>query len=669
YQVATSAADYTAAADGAAVTIAQGASSGTISIATTQDDTYEGDHYFTLTLASTSHFNLGTAAATGTIEDDADAPVFAFSAASTDADEDEDDGTVTLTVNKTGTTLLGATVSYVTKDGTAIGGSDFTAITSTSLAFAAADTSKAITVTVTDDSDDEPEEAFTVELSNPSDAQLGAPKSHSIAITDNDKTAVTLSAPAGDIAESGGSKVITVTLGRALTGTETLAVPLTFAGAATFGADYALAAPSPVPTGVTYANLASTDLTTNPPTIAFSGIDSAAHSATVTLSAAADSTDEGASESVTVGIGTIATAPDGGASASGTATFNIADDDTATLGIDDASAAEGGTAAFAVGLSTPSDREVTVTATTSDGTATAGADYTGKTEQLTIAAGAATATFNVAIASDSENEIDETFTVTLSGATGAAIADSTATGTITGNAATLVSIADASAREGQSLTFNLTRTGDLSAESTVDWSTGDDTAQGASGATADTDYTAVTSPRTVTFAANAATASLTVTSLSDALVEGDETFRVNLADPAGATLASAFATGTITEGTTGYAIADASADEGEDLSFTVTRSGLVSGASTVKWSTADDTRDGARQATADTDYTAATAAATLSFAANETAKTITVSSTEDSLDEYDETFAVALSAPSAGGALLDGGAVGTIADDDATPTV
>ncbi|MYF67564.1 MAG: hypothetical protein F4182_08270, partial [Gammaproteobacteria bacterium] len=327
YQIATSAADYTAAADGATLTIAQGASSGTVSIATTQDGTYEGDHHFTLTLTSTSHFNLGAATAVGTIGDDADAPVFAFSAASTDADEG--DGTVTLTVSKTGSTLLDATVSYSTKDGTAEGGSDFTAIAATSLAFKVADTSKSVTVAVTNDGDDEPPEDFTVELSNPADAQLGAQKSHSIAITDNDKTAVTLSAPAGDISESGGSKVITVTLGRALSGAETLAVPLTFAGAAAFGADYALAAPNPAPTGVTYSNLASTDRAANPPTIAFSGVAGAASSAAVTLTATTDAIDEGASESVTVAVGAIATAPDGGASASGTSTFSITDDDTA----------------------------------------------------------------------------------------------------------------------------------------------------------------------------------------------------------------------------------------------------------------------------------------------------------------------------------------------------
>ncbi|MYG63366.1 MAG: hypothetical protein F4158_02090, partial [Synechococcus sp. SB0675_bin_7] len=359
YQIADSA-DYTAAAEGTTLTIAQGDSSGEIRIATTQDDTYEGDHHFRLTLTGTSHFNLGAATAVGTIEDDADAPVFAFTAASTAAAENA--GTVTLTVERTGTTLVDATVSYSTKDGTATGGSDFTAIAATSLEFKVADTSKAITVAVTDDGDDEPAEAFTVELADPSDATLGAQKSHSVAITDNDKTAVTLSAPSGDISESGGSKVITVTLGRALSGTETLAVPLAFSGAAKFGTDYTLAQPNPAPTGVTYTSLASTNLTNSPPTITFSGIDSAASSATLTLSARADSTDEGAAESVTVGAGTIATAPDGGAAATGTAAFNITDDDAAPggikLAVDTATIAEDAATAT-----------VTVTATVTGGTA------------------------------------------------------------------------------------------------------------------------------------------------------------------------------------------------------------------------------------------------------------------------------------------------------------
>ena len=81
---------------------------------------------------------------------------------------------MTVTVAKTGKTLVAATVSYATTDGTATGGSDFTAIASTDLSFAVADTSKDITVSLTNDSNDEPIEAFTVDLTAGADAQLGS---------------------------------------------------------------------------------------------------------------------------------------------------------------------------------------------------------------------------------------------------------------------------------------------------------------------------------------------------------------------------------------------------------------------------------------------------------------------------------------------------------------
>ena len=218
YQVATSA-DYTAAAADATLTIDEGDSSGTISIATTADTTYEGDHHFTLTLDATDTFNISDTAGSGlgTITDADDTPTFAFAAASTDADED--DGTLTLAVQKTGDTLLDATVSYATTDGAATGGSDFTAIQSTDLVFKAAESSKDISVSLTDDSTDEPAEAFTVDLTAGADAKLGSTKSHTVTITDDDATTVTLGAPAGHISENAGTKTLTVTLGRALSAT------------------------------------------------------------------------------------------------------------------------------------------------------------------------------------------------------------------------------------------------------------------------------------------------------------------------------------------------------------------------------------------------------------------------------------------------------------------
>ncbi len=79
---------------------------------------------------------------------------------------------------------------------------------------------------------------------------------------------------------------------------------------------------------------------------------------------------------------------------------------------------------------------------------------------------------------------------------------------------------------------------------------------------------------------------------------------------------------------------------------------------TVKWATADGT------ATAGKDYTAGSG--TLSFAANETSKTVAVTLLGDELAESNETFAVNLSAPT-GATLADAQAVGTIVEKAATP--
>ena len=442
HQVATSA-DYTAAPANSTLTIAQGQRTGTVSIPTTQDTTYEGDHYFTLNLDSTSHFNLSVAAdsAIGTITDAADAPSFAFSIASTDADED--DGTLTLTVEKTGTTLVAATVSYATTNGTATGGSDFTAIASTNLSFAVADTSKDITVSLTDDSADEPAEAFTVDLTAGADAQLGSTSSHTVNITDNDATTVTLGAPSAAIKENAGTKTITVTLGRALTGDETLDVPLTFSGTATFGTDYTLAAPNSTPTGVTYSNLASTNLATNPPTIAFSGVNGAAASATVILTATSDTTDEGATESVTVGLGALNANSgenlDGGASGSGTATFEITDDDgtpTATLVLTPTSIDESGddnTTTVTATLSGPSSEAVTLTVAAAAVSPAVAADFTLSGATLTIAAGETTSTGTVTVTAV-DNEVDapdKSVTVSATASGGGVAAPSDVTLTIT----------------------------------------------------------------------------------------------------------------------------------------------------------------------------------------------------------------------------------------------
>lgn len=82
-----------------------------------------------------------------------------------DASAPEGAGLLTFTVDRGGDTAGTASVDYGTADGTAVGGTDFTAASGT-LDFADGETQKTIDVTVTDDTDFERDETFTVTLSN-----------------------------------------------------------------------------------------------------------------------------------------------------------------------------------------------------------------------------------------------------------------------------------------------------------------------------------------------------------------------------------------------------------------------------------------------------------------------------------------------------------------------
>ena len=90
-------------------------------------------------------------------------------------------------------------------------------------------------------------------------------------------------------------------------------------------------------------------------------------------------------------------------------------------------------AIFSVTLSTPWTQEVQVQFATSNGSATAGADYTATTGTVTFAANTNTPQLiTVPILQDTLSEGNETFTVTLSNPTGSAtFADNSGLGTIT----------------------------------------------------------------------------------------------------------------------------------------------------------------------------------------------------------------------------------------------
>ena len=102
-------------------------------------------------------------------------------------------------------------------------------------------------------------------------------------------------------------------------------------------------------------------------------------------------------------------------------------------------------------------------------------------------------------------------------------------------------------------------------------------------------------------------------------------------------------------------VSDANATEGSAVSFTVSLSPASRQQVTVAYATSGGS------ATSGTDFSETSG--TLTFAANETSKSVSVATTEDSDDEADETFTLTLSSPT-NATLGDATATGTINDDD-----
>ena len=339
-----------------------------------------------------------------------------------------------------------------------------------------------------------------------------------------------------------------------------------------------------------------------------------------------------------------------------------------TLSVDDASIGEGSSGSaqltFTVKLSQAATGPVTVQYSTADGTAAAGTDYTARSGTLTFAAGETSKTITVPVLGDTSVEANEAFTIALSGASGATIADSVAVGTITNDDAApppTMAIGNAKVAEGSAAapgmaTFTVT----LSAASTTPVTVSYATANGT--ASAGSDYVAKSG--TLTFAAGQTQQTIQVAMIGDAVVEANEGFKVVLTNPVGATLADGTGTGNITNDDAAppptFAIGDATFAEGStaapgQASFTVTLSAASATPVTVNYATANGT------ATAGSDYVAKSG--TLTFAAGETQKTIQVSAIGDAVVEGSEGFTVVLTNPS-GATLADGTGAGTITNDD-----
>ena len=444
---------------------------------------------------------------------------------------DEDGSQAALSVELSQASTVTVTVDYATSDNTAEAGDDYTD-TSGTLTFAPGETVKAIIVPILDDAIYEPLERFNVTLSNPTGATLptfpGAQVN--IAVDESPPTASIANVTVG---EGAGTITLTLNLSHESSRSTPYRTQTSYiGGTATQGADYVNflsggEARITVPAGDTQASL---DIT-------------------ITDDTAAES-----SETITIRWDNDPTGGNNGDATPATINFTgtITDNDSgAQLTIQDASADESsGSIAFRIDLSETITQDVTFDYTTSIGASdTAEIDDFDSTSATThtLPAGFSTGLIAIDLNDDDLYEGDETFTVTISNATNASIADATATGTITDDETQpTLEIFDASATEGDDIIFLVDLIGPLTEDDiTFDYATS------RSGDNSEADDFTATSGTGTTITAGSTSTTITVSTYDDgtnnanSVYEGDETFTVTISNPTLAGISQATAKGTI----------------------------------------------------------------------------------------------------------------------------
>jgi Calx-beta domain/Bacterial Ig domain/RTX calcium-binding nonapeptide repeat (4 copies)/von Willebrand factor type A domain/Bacterial cadherin-like domain len=625
----------------------------------------------------------------------------------------EGTGLATFTVTLSGPSATPVTVSYVTADGTARNGEDYTARTGT-LTFAPGELRKTIEVPITEDLVYEGAETFTVNLSGASaNALIVDPQGLGTIMDDgtgttpdgiprtDDRPRATINDQV--VNEAAGTVTFTVTLN----GTATTPVTIDFTtaeGTAKAGLDYTTTTGT-----LTFAPGETSKSITVPI------LDDAVYEGGETFTVNLGNPSSNVVISDPLGLGTIM--DDG----SGTVPDGVTpDDDRPLVTINDVLVNEASkSAVFTVTLSNLSDLPVTVKYTSVNGTAEAGFDYDAVLGTLTFAPGELTKTISVPLKNDTVYESSETFQIVLTDPTNARVTaagtgvdpttDGTGIGTIvddgTGgplspdtppgipldNDKPAFSINDVVVNEASSsAVFTVTLSNAAKMPVTVNYATADGTAiQG-------NDYT--TQLGTLTFAPGETTKTITVPIRPDAVYEGDETFTVNLSAPTHATIADGVGLGTIKDDGTGTLSPDTPPGTpldddrplvtinsptvvenlaGRHVEFTLTLSNPSTTATTVSLALTDGTArglgvdygsTGANNLQVSTDGGATWVDATsATFAPGITSVMVRTPLNNDKAIEVSESFTLTATTTAGTTRSPSASGIGTIADDDVAP--
>ncbi|MEE9343435.1 MAG: Calx-beta domain-containing protein, partial [Gammaproteobacteria bacterium] len=172
--------DYTSTSG--TLTIPASSTSASIQVPVTDDSLVEGDEEFSINLSNPTGASIGVASSFATITDN---DTSALTANNVSAAENTASVDIAVTLSTASNQVI--TVDYSTTDGTATAGNDYVSQSGT-LTFNAGDTSKTISVNLTDDSLSEGPESFSVTLSSPSNATIEK-ASATVSLTDNEASA------------------------------------------------------------------------------------------------------------------------------------------------------------------------------------------------------------------------------------------------------------------------------------------------------------------------------------------------------------------------------------------------------------------------------------------------------------------------------------------------
>jgi len=296
------------------------------------------------------------------------------------------------------------------------------------------------------------------------------------------------------------------------------------------------------------------------------------------------------------------------------------------------------TMTFTVSLTSATPNPVTVNYATSNNSAVGGSQYTPTTGSLTFAPGTTVQSVPVTILPDTIKASNPSFFLNLSSPTNAILSSaSSGTGTILNTAVNPgLGVGDVTITRPTSATANAVFTITLAPASpntvTVNYGTVDGTAH------APTDYTTTTGA--ATFSPGQTTKQVTVPILANAAHTSDLNFDLNLSSPVNAQLLRGFGIGTLVDtvapvsGLSYVTISDAvvsvPASGTSNATFTVSLAPAAANPVSIRYSTSDNT------AVNGIDYTSAHG--TLTFAAGQTSKTVTVPVNATTVASADKVF-------------------------------